>query len=250
MPQLSHAVRLEAEAAGHAHGYRGNHGELNGWLHLKSMTAPGDIWITARTVAGPWYVAVEHAPVITELEWESVARSGPGAARYIAIDIENLRVLVQRIYRLAVSLPDTPLLEFKSRTSKMPRTTEVERIAVQRVGQDIFRARLLDYWDGACPLTGITDPQLLRASHIKPWSACASDSERLNVYNGLLLSSLWDASFDSGLVSFAADGTPLLSSMLSEAAMAYFSSTAQNLKLTAGHKGYLEWHRAEVWIDG
>jgi hypothetical protein len=31
-------------------------------------------------------------------------------------------------------------------------------------------------------------PELLRASHAKPWSDCASDSERLDVFNGFLLS--------------------------------------------------------------
>jgi predicted restriction endonuclease len=66
-------------------------------------------------------------------------------------------------------------------------------------------------------LTGITDPALLRASHIIPWSGC-SDEQRLDVHNGLLLSALWDAAFDQGLVSFADDGTPLIGSKLSEAA--------------------------------
>jgi len=47
-------------------------------------------------------------------------------------------------------------------------------------------------------MTGITDPALLRASHIKLWAACASDAERLDVHNSLLLSSFWDAAFDRG----------------------------------------------------
>lgn len=41
-----------------------------------------------------------------------------------------------------------------------------KRLTIQRVGQDIFRDRLMTYWQGRCPLTGITDPALLRASHI------------------------------------------------------------------------------------
>jgi hypothetical protein len=39
---------------------------------------------------------------------------------------------------------------------------------LQRIGQDIFRARLMDYWRGRCALTGISDAALLRASHIIP----------------------------------------------------------------------------------
>ncbi|TIU99337.1 MAG: HNH endonuclease, partial [Mesorhizobium sp.] len=93
----------------------------------------------------------------------------------------------------------------------LPRTTEAERLVVQRVGQDIFRKALLEYWQGRCPLTGITEPVLLRASHIVPWAECKSDAQRLDVHNGLLLSALWDAAFDGGLVSFSDNGTPLFS---------------------------------------
>jgi hypothetical protein len=66
---------------------------------------------------------------------------------------------------------------FKAKTANLPRTTEAERWVIQRIGQDVFRAALLDYWDSRCPLTGITDPALLRASHIVPWSDC-NDEQR------------------------------------------------------------------------
>ena len=247
MPHLPHAVFLEAEAAGRAHGYRGNNGQHDGWLQLSSLTAPGDIWITARAVEATWYLAVELAPVIAELEWASVARVGPGAARYAAADVSELRQLVQRIYRLAVSLPDKPLLEFKNRTAKLPSTTEAERLVVQRVGQDIFRNRLLDYWDGTCPLTGITDTALLRASHIKPWSACDSDAERLDVHNGLLLSSLWDAAFDAGLVTFDREGRPQFSRKLSANAQEQLMASTLAVSLTPHHGRYLAYHRAHVF---
>jgi predicted restriction endonuclease len=38
----------------------------------------------------------------------------------------------------------------------------------------------------------------------------------LDVYNGLLLSVLWDAAFDRGLVTFDDDGRPVFSANLSE----------------------------------
>ena len=83
------------------------------------------------------------------------------------------------------------------RSTVTPCTTEAERWVIQRIGQDVFRSALMDYWNGRCPLTGITDPALLRASHIVPWSDC-NDEQRLDVHNGLLLSALWDAAFDCG----------------------------------------------------
>ncbi|MFB9268081.1 HNH endonuclease [Bradyrhizobium erythrophlei] len=61
------------------------------------------------------------------------------------------------------------------------------------------------------------DSQLLRVSHIVPWSDC-TDEQRLNVHSGLLLSALWDAAFDRGLVSFTDDGIPLASPKLTEMA--------------------------------
>ena len=85
------------------------------------------------------------------------------------------------------------------RAADLPGTTEAERLVVLRIGQNIFRASLMDYWQGRCPLTGISDRPLLRASHTVPWSECESDAERLDVHNGLLLSALWDAAFDRAL---------------------------------------------------
>jgi predicted restriction endonuclease len=110
------------------------------------------------------------------------------------------------------------------------------------IGQDIFRARLMDYWQGRCPLTGITDPALLRASHIIPWSDCESDTERLNVHNGLLLSALWDAAFDRALVTFDDQGTPQFSLVLSKEARVELRWKAP-MSLTDEHRSRLARHR-------
>jgi hypothetical protein len=49
-----------------------------------------------------------------------------------------------------------------------------------------------------------------------PWAECADDAQRLDVYNGLLLSALWDAAFDAGKVSFSDAGDPLFHAELGE----------------------------------
>ena len=79
--------------------------------------------------------------------------------------LTQLHAALDRVYKLAVSLPDVPLARFRAKTAGLPRTTEAERLVIQRIGQDIFRDALMDYWGGRCPMTGITDPALLRASH-------------------------------------------------------------------------------------
>ena len=73
----------------------------------------------------------------------------------------------------------------------------------------------MTYWQGLCSLTGITDPALMRASHIVARRDCASGADRLDVNYGLLLSALWNAAFDCGLVTFDDDGRPACSSRLS-----------------------------------
>ena len=168
------------------------------------------------------------------------------AYRVLKAKLTTLYAAMPRLYELAVSLPDAPLQEFLHRTKGMPKTTEAERLVVLRVGQDIFRDSLVRYWQGSCPLTGITDRALLRASHIKPWKDCQSDEDRLDVYNGLLLSALWDAAFDRGLVTFESDGHPRFSTHLSKAAAAELRWQAP-IHLTDKHRGRLEWHRSEVF---
>jgi putative restriction endonuclease len=109
----------------------------------------------------------------------------------------------------------------------------------------VFRDALMDYWRGRCPLTGITEPALLRASHIVPWSDC-SDEQRLDVHNGLLLSALWDAAFDKGLVSFNDDGTLRVSNSLTEAACHTLGVAAVPplAGLRDAHRANLAAHRA------
>jgi hypothetical protein len=65
-------------------------------------------------------------------------------------------------------------------------------------------------------------------------------------HNGLLLSALWDAAFDKGLISFADDGTPLLSpSLTKESRAALLIETVTPIRgLRAEHHINLARHRA------
>jgi len=156
---------------------------------------------------------------------------------------------VYKAYRMGLEAGQASgvVAEFEEKTANLDKT---EAMALQkiRVGQQIFRRELLKYWKNECPLTGITDNLLLRASHMKPWSKCANDGERLNVYNGLLLSSLHDAAFDAGLVSFEDNGKPLFSNKLSKTASNLLSeSSVKAIRFTKGHLPFLDWHRTNFF---
>jgi putative restriction endonuclease len=120
---------------------------------------------------------------------------------------------------------------------------------VRRVGQELFRAGLLEYWEGRCALTGLAVTELLRASHIKPWADCASDAERLDVFNGLLLAPHLDAVFDRGFITVADDGSVLVSSALGgeERRVLGLDAPLRVRGLGEGHRAYLPWHRERVF---
>jgi HNH endonuclease len=157
---------------------------------------------------------------------------------------------IRRAAALIRALPDTPLTTYWEKTRTMPASTEAERLVKQRIGQDIFRASLEDYWGGRCPITGITDRVLLRASHTKPWADCGTDEERLDVYNGFLLAAHVDAAFDAALMTIDQDGALLWSSKLSEKAKAVLKdSGAGQIRIAPPHQIYLAHHRERFRVQ-
>lgn len=230
-------------------GFDLDRGEQHGWLWFESTQTPVAIALTARGT--DWDLAVSVPAVATELAAEAVpwdAAPTNMAAAFTASDIGALYRLLGRVRMLGRSLPTVPLVRFTQETARLPRTTEAERIVVQRIGQTIFREALLDYWNGRCPISGIDDPRLLRASHMKPWADCETDAERLDVYNGLLLAAHLDAAFDAGLISFASDGTLMMATMLSAMNTERLGLCQPfHLPLSPAHAPFLAWHRQEVF---
>lgn len=242
----SFVIREECEKAAWQNGFRRSLGGTPGWASFASTTVPGTIHLAAAGPQGPWYLALDHGGVIKELALPPAKLPGPGLSRHVFGSLGELYGVLSRVYQLSASLPDAPLRVFEEKVRSLPQTTEAERLVVQRIGQDIFRASLMEYWQGRCPLTEISDPALLRASHIVPWRACETDAQRLDVHNGLLLSALWDAAFDQGLLTFSDEGEPVFSPMLSAAGRRELRcSTA--LHLTERQRENLAWHRLHAF---
>jgi hypothetical protein len=125
--------------------------------------------------------------------------------------------------------------------------TERHAIMMARVGQGRFRQSLLEYW-AACAVTGCREPALLRASHIKPW-ADSAPRERLDPFNGLLLSPDVDSCFDSGLVTFDYQGQIVISPRLhaADADTIGITPDMRLRRLAEEHKKYLAFHREHVF---
>lgn len=90
---------------------------------------------------------------------------------------------------------------------EIPETQRIQ-LAKARVGQGLFRKRVM-LIDPSCRVTGVTDPRLLIASHIKPWRDSSND-ERISGFNGIMLSPHVDALFDERLISFEQNGEMLV----------------------------------------
>ncbi len=249
------AARLDA-----AIGFHAQNGCLN--PHIQSTTR---LTITARhkTQATlsvlPKGYGVEISAATPSLVPE-LARSFPAWVQtacpsFVVGDEASLAALLRRAARLARTLPNEAATTYEQAVSDelaaLPESlqgTEVERVIRQRVGQQKFREAMLDYWGCACAVSGIAVREVLRASHAKPWAECTSDAERLDVFNGFLLSANLDALFDRFLISFDPQGNILISNALSEAdrALLGLSSGLRLRWFAVQHERYLSIHRLRL----
>lgn len=125
-----------------------------------------------------------------------------------------------------------------------PTTTTTEKTALikSRIGQGTFRDKVLLHWT-RCAVTGFSDTSLLIASHILPWRK-STNVERLDPWNGLLLSPNLDKAFDQGFITFEVDGAIRLSPLLTETEKLGIRPSMK-LALKPEHEKYMARHRAE-----
>ena len=128
--------------------------------------------------------------------------------------------------RIGVSVPVNPdqftLLPLNQDPHKilelnLPTVTERSGLVTSRVGQGAYRKRIIHRWEYKCAVTNFNKLDVLIASHIVPWSK-ATDHERLDVNNGLLLSPTYDALFDKHLITFDNKGKIQLSDKIENSA--------------------------------
>ena len=240
--------RVLIEKAGREHGFENVlEGESNSVM-LGSARHPVKVLI--RLNGDELNLILPDGLLANELGRDHVYRVD-GGKMFPAADIEQLSQLLLRITALAHSLPNQAAIDYEMQVQdtllQLPKNgTEIERMVRQRIGQNAFRNAMLEYWGRACAVTNINVTQALRASHAKPWAECINDAERLDVFNGFLLSANLDALFDKFLISFSSYGTILISPTLNEIQLRLLGID-ENLKLrwvAKAHVPYLEYHRA------
>lgn len=128
--------------------------------------------------------------------------------------------------------------------ANVPNATERQGLVTSRVGQGAYRKSILHRWEFKCAVSGFADARVLIASHIVPWKN-ATDVERLDVDNGILLSPDYDALFDRHIISFENSGKIILPGNLTnrELEVLGISGKEKIQSLSEGNKKYLEAHR-------
>ncbi len=121
-----------------------------------------------------------------------------------------------------------------------------------RQKQSKFRKTVLNNFSYKCCISGITESELLVASHIVPWSK--KIETRLDPSNGLCLSVLYDKLFDKGYISFDDEMRVIVTksrNQLSQDLQKILASIEGKLmrkpKSYSIKKEYLSYHREEVF---
>lgn len=145
------------------------------------------------------------------------------------------------------SVPDAAEFEEPDEDRFIIGPTFREQIVRARRGRGVFRSNVL-LREEHCRVTKVEDQKHLKASHIKPWRN-ATDAERLDGSNGLLLSPHIDHLFDSGYITFSNDQRMLIvPEMRSELLDKWSIDESVNVgEFSREQSAYLDYHRTNVF---
>jgi hypothetical protein len=164
---------------------------------------------------------------------------------------------MRRIGDLAEVSPAMGLAEWEAHEMEqviadrtIPETTR-QAVVLARRGQGLFKQNVQRI-ETRCRVTGVDQVEHLRASHCKPWRD-ASNAERLDGENGLLLTPDVDHLFDRGFISFEDGGEVLVSPVAHRESlrrMGLEEALQRNAGgFSAGQRAYLAFHRESVFLQ-
>jgi hypothetical protein len=238
-------------------GGKGENWNQEGWLVPVA-------WTRLTAPVRPKLIIEQLRPTLPE-KYAPLTKDGNGLQSvYLAAVPESMAsVLMQTSLELAnafeirVEIENEPVRQVEDQIEGAIKndtsidSTEKHELVLARRGQGKFR-RNVEQIEQCCRLTGVSDRRFLRASHIKPWRLCESNHERLDGYNGLLLTPTWDHLFDKGYTSFSDDGLILLSKRFPEKVRFSLGVPAAQVTdakaFTDAQKKYLAFHRSKVFL--
>jgi putative restriction endonuclease len=175
-----------------------------GRLHKSNPDVIEIAKLISRTPSSVAYKLVNFASLDPSLQ----ARGIKGASNSSKLD----KVIWDEFYNNWEDLPyESEQLKAKFQNKKIeeisleniPEGKDKLTTVKARVNQSFFRSAILSSYNSTCCVTGLSIPDLLIASHIKPW---AQDKEnRTNPHNGLCLNSIHDKAFDRGFMTITPD---------------------------------------------
>jgi hypothetical protein len=128
--------------------------------------------------------------------------------------------------------------------------TDRQAIVLARRGQGLFKKRVMRI-EHACRITGVNREEHLRASHCKPWRD-ATNEERLDGENGLLLTPSIDHLFDRGFIAFEDDGQVIVSPVAHRQSLVQMGIDPTKPPavgtFSAGQRQFLAFHRENVLL--
>lgn len=244
--------RALIEKAGHDNGFEHVLPADQHSVALASARHPAQVQVTMSALGFAVCIKSGSATLAQELA-RTFAGEGWAGQVFLLPTEAALARWPRRAAALSQALPNQAVAMFEQRVQaelltmapSVTQNTEVLRMVRQRVGQQAYRQAMLDYWGGTCAVTGLALPQALRASHAKPWAECSSDAERLDVYNGFLLSANLDALFDNFLISFTDKGVLLVAEQIGhcEREKLGLGNLMRLRWVAAQHLSYLRFHR-------
>ncbi len=143
--------------------------------------------------------------------------------------------------------PASPVLSFPTGPTAQP------KVVMIRVYQSFFRRAVLSSYGSACCMCGINFPEMLIASHIKPWGS--HEETRLDPENGLCLCALHDKAYDRGLMTVGSDYKVSVSRLITSSKVVFVGTALaafdkQKIKMPsrfAPKSEYLDWHKNNVF---
>jgi putative restriction endonuclease len=173
--------------------------------------------LIGRTPSSVAYKLVNFASLDPSLK----ARGIKGAKNVSKLDVKIWEEFYQNWDNLPFESENLRAILLKTSVENLNNLEEVdlpkkglerERVVKTRVNQNFFRQAVLSAYNFSCCITGLNNPQLLIAGHIKPWAI--DKSNRVNPRNGIAINPLHDKAFESGLISISPDYKILISSQL------------------------------------